>query len=209
MFLSKVKSRGAEGNYTKRGNLICRDSSLCNAQLSSLDYLASFVETTLLVTPFPELSANQLGKLFKKVKKLPEPKWENMNRHEMTYLGWNDNGSQKKYIVAPRDGKLVGIYGDFKQVIILNKAFNSVNDKNVKSVVQADVIETVKAILPDTDVANEFLAQLPEIALSKQRAEHAFKQLAEHFYIMIELWKTNGVDEDASIWVIVCTPHEG
>lgn len=54
-----------------------------------------------------------------------------------------------------------------EQVIILNKAFNSVNDKNVKSVVQADVIETVKNILPDTDIANEFLAQLPEIALSK------------------------------------------
>ena len=74
---------------------------------------SAFKQLVELVTPFPELSSNQLGKLFKKVKKLPEPKWENLDRHEMTYLGWNDNGSQKKYIVAPRDGKLVGIYGDF------------------------------------------------------------------------------------------------
>ena len=66
-----------------------------------------------------------------------------------------------------------------EQVIILNKAFNSVNDKNVKAVVQADVVETVKSILPDTEIATDFLNQLPEIATSRQRAERAFKQLAE------------------------------
>ncbi|WP_253952999.1 hypothetical protein [Weissella cibaria] len=62
-----------------------------------------------------------------------------------------------------------------EQVIILNKAFNSVNDKNVKAVVQADVVETVKGILPDIEIATDFLNQLPEIATSRQRAESAFK----------------------------------
>ncbi|HJF38698.1 MAG TPA: hypothetical protein K8V38_08055 [Weissella cibaria] len=48
-----------------------------------------------------------------------------------------------------------------EQIIILNKAFNSVNDKNVRAVVQADVVETVKGILPDTEIATDFLNQLP------------------------------------------------
>lgn len=65
-----------------------------------------------LVIPFPSLSQKQLDKLFRKVKKLKQPEWGNLNLHELTYLGWNDGGNQKKYLVAPYQDRLIGIQGD-------------------------------------------------------------------------------------------------
>ncbi|HJE45784.1 FusB/FusC family EF-G-binding protein [Levilactobacillus namurensis] len=66
-----------------------------------------------LVIPFAQLTPKQLSKLFRKVKKLPQPNWAALNLHELTYLGWNDGGNQKKYLVAPWEDRLIGIQGDF------------------------------------------------------------------------------------------------
>lgn len=38
------------------------------------------------VIPFPQFSTKQLGKLFRKVKKLKQPAWTSLNLHELTYL---------------------------------------------------------------------------------------------------------------------------
>ncbi|MCH5465220.1 FusB/FusC family EF-G-binding protein [Levilactobacillus tujiorum] len=65
-----------------------------------------------LVVPFPSLSQKQLSKLFRKVKKLKQPEWADLDLHELTYLGWNDGGNQKKYLVAPYHDRLIGIQGD-------------------------------------------------------------------------------------------------
>lgn len=65
-----------------------------------------------LVIPFPELSTKQLEKLFRKVKKIKQPEWSNLNLHEFTYLGWNDGGNQKKYLIIPDQKRFVGIQGD-------------------------------------------------------------------------------------------------
>lgn len=64
------------------------------------------------VIPFPQFSTKQLGKLFRKVKKLKQPAWASLNLHELTYLGWNDGGSQKKYLVIPDHERFIGIRGD-------------------------------------------------------------------------------------------------
>ncbi|WP_203640423.1 FusB/FusC family EF-G-binding protein [Levilactobacillus andaensis] len=66
-----------------------------------------------LVIPFPQLTTKQMSKLFRKVKKLKQPEWGSLNLHQLTYLGWNDGGNQKKYLVAPYDGRLIGIQGQF------------------------------------------------------------------------------------------------
>ncbi|BDZ29574.1 FusB/FusC family EF-G-binding protein [Lactiplantibacillus sp. WILCCON 0030] len=66
-----------------------------------------------LVEPFPTLSTKQLSKIFRKVKKLKQPEWANLQLHELTYLGWNDGGNQKKYLVAPFEDRLIGIQGEF------------------------------------------------------------------------------------------------
>jgi len=65
-----------------------------------------------LVFPFPTLSTKQLGKLFRNLKKLKQPEWSGLNLHTLTYLGWNDGGSQKKYLVAPFHDRLIGLQGD-------------------------------------------------------------------------------------------------
>lgn len=73
-----------------------------------------------LVDPFPDLTPKQLSKLFRKVKKLKQPEWASVNRHQLTYLGWNDGGNQKKYLVAPYQGKLIGIQGDMGPKTVKN-----------------------------------------------------------------------------------------
>ncbi|VDG22739.1 FusB/FusC family EF-G-binding protein [Lactiplantibacillus mudanjiangensis] len=66
-----------------------------------------------MIMPFPQLTPKQLTKLFRKVKKLKQPAWPELKRYEMTYLGWNDGGNQKKYLVAPYHDHLIGIQGEF------------------------------------------------------------------------------------------------
>lgn len=65
-----------------------------------------------LIIPFPSLTTKQLSKLFRKVKKLKQPVWSQLALHELTYLGWNDGGNQKKYLVIPDHDRLIGIQGD-------------------------------------------------------------------------------------------------
>lgn len=67
------------------------------------------------VIPFPEVNEKTIGKLFLKVKKLNVPNLSQIDFQELSYLGWNDGGSNKKYMVAIRDEKLVGIQGTFKR----------------------------------------------------------------------------------------------
>ena len=65
------------------------------------------------VMPF-EVSEQQIKKLFPKVKKLKVLVLEGMNLREISYLGWDDKGSQKKYIVTYHEGKLTGLQGTCK-----------------------------------------------------------------------------------------------
>lgn len=66
------------------------------------------------VIPFQELTETRIKKLFPKVKKLKAPLLDELDFKNISYLGWNDGGSNKKFIITPIDGKLVGIYGSFK-----------------------------------------------------------------------------------------------
>ncbi|MBA9028757.1 FusB/FusC family EF-G-binding protein [Peribacillus huizhouensis] len=68
------------------------------------------------VIPFIEVTDKTIKKLFPKAKKLKVPVLESMDLREISYLGWNDKGSNKKYIVALRDHKLVGLQGTFKSI---------------------------------------------------------------------------------------------
>lgn len=66
------------------------------------------------VIPFPTVSDAILKKLFPKVKKLKTPDWGNLEFRDLSYLGWNDYGQERKYIVAEYEGKLKGFKGTFK-----------------------------------------------------------------------------------------------
>lgn len=66
------------------------------------------------VIPFQELTETMIKRLFPKVKKLKVPVLDELDFKKISYLGWNDGGSNKKFIITPINGKLVGIYGTFK-----------------------------------------------------------------------------------------------
>lgn len=65
------------------------------------------------VIPFKEVTEQTIKKLFPKVKKLKTPSLENIDFREISYLGWLDKGSNKKFLIVEYQGKLVGIIGDY------------------------------------------------------------------------------------------------
>lgn len=64
--------------------------------------------------PFRIVTEEAAKKLFPKVKKLKLPKLENIDLTGISYLGWNDNGTNRKYIIIEQEGRLKGYYGNFK-----------------------------------------------------------------------------------------------
>ncbi|MFP6334059.1 FusB/FusC family EF-G-binding protein, partial [Bacillus subtilis] len=69
------------------------------------------------VIPFQQPSSKQIEKVFKKTKKLKQPDWDNIDLKETSYIGWNDSGKQKKYIIMYEDDKLTGVVGDLSTTI--------------------------------------------------------------------------------------------
>lgn len=65
------------------------------------------------VIPFRSIKEQDIKKLFPKAKKLKVPPLEEIDYQELTYLGWIDSGSNKKYIVTEFHNKLIGINGTF------------------------------------------------------------------------------------------------
>ncbi|WP_462410090.1 FusB/FusC family EF-G-binding protein [Neobacillus sp. Marseille-QA0830] len=59
--------------------------------------------------PFPQITEQQLKKMFPKQKKLKLPDLENIDHSRLTYLSWNDIRSNKKFIVYELDGKMAGM----------------------------------------------------------------------------------------------------
>ncbi|WP_103107257.1 FusB/FusC family EF-G-binding protein [Brevibacillus reuszeri] len=73
-------------------------------------------ELSPYVIPFRVVTEQALKKLFPKVKKLKAPKADEINWKELSYLGWFDEGSSRKYIVTHLDNKLVGVHGTFTSI---------------------------------------------------------------------------------------------
>ncbi|QRG66699.1 FusB/FusC family EF-G-binding protein [Brevibacillus choshinensis] len=65
------------------------------------------------VIPFPAITDQTLKKLFPKAKKLKAPSVNDLNLQEHSYVSWQDDGTQKKFLIAEYQGKLVGFQGAF------------------------------------------------------------------------------------------------
>lgn len=65
------------------------------------------------VVPFKEIKEQTIKKLFPKAKKLKMPSLDEINLKEISYLGWIDKGSNKKFLIVEHNNKLVGISGGF------------------------------------------------------------------------------------------------
>ena len=81
-------------------------------------------ELKVIVLPFVQPTKPQLDKLFRKVKKLKQPDWNQLDLREHTYVGWNDSGSQKKFMIYYEEEKLKGITGTLSPTI--NKGICSI-----------------------------------------------------------------------------------
>lgn len=66
------------------------------------------------VLPYKAITEQSIKKLFPKAKKLKIPAIEEMDFKELSYLGWLDKGSNKKFLIVEHNDKLVGISGEFK-----------------------------------------------------------------------------------------------
>ncbi|WP_302372814.1 FusB/FusC family EF-G-binding protein [Enterococcus asini] len=72
------------------------------------------------VIPFEKPSTKQVEKAFRKVKKLKQPNFDELDLREHTYIGWNDPGSQKKYLLFYSEGRLTGLSGNIPSEVKKN-----------------------------------------------------------------------------------------
>lgn len=65
------------------------------------------------VIPFKSVTEQTIKKLFPKAKKLKAPSLQEMDMTEISYIGWHDKGTNRKYLVTVLDEKLTGLQGTF------------------------------------------------------------------------------------------------
>lgn len=72
-----------------------------------------FEEIKRFVEPMDIPSTKQIDKAFRKVKKMQYPELETIDYRDFSYLGWNDSGTNRKYLLRKIDGRFTGVYGSF------------------------------------------------------------------------------------------------
>lgn len=105
--INKILGNLSEEQIFAEFKEVILDRSLTNEKADRL--LLNIKE---MVIPFEIPTNKQLEKTFKKVKKLKVPNFESFDLKESSFIGWNDPGNQKKFIIYYADGKLEGIYGN-------------------------------------------------------------------------------------------------
>jgi hypothetical protein len=84
-----------------------------NTALTRDKFEKLFEEMKQFVIPMAIPSTKQIEKSFRKVKKMQHPDLEAKDFRELSYLGWNDSGTNRKYLLRKIDGRFVGTYGSF------------------------------------------------------------------------------------------------
>lgn len=77
---------------------------------SGQDEVSLFLESLEpYLIPFPHVTANQIKRLFPKVKKLVLPELDDVDFRKLVYLGWRDVATHSLYIVYEAEGTVSGI----------------------------------------------------------------------------------------------------
>lgn len=93
-------------------------------EMKNQEELDQYIQKLLVyLIPFREITDQQLKKIFPKSKKLKLTDISQIDQNRLTYLGWNDPRSNKKFIVYELDGTMVGIESNFSTSI--NKSYCS------------------------------------------------------------------------------------
>ncbi|UFT99642.1 FusB/FusC family EF-G-binding protein [Radiobacillus kanasensis] len=125
------------------------------------------------VIPFQKVSAQTLKKLFPKVKKLKTPSLDDVDWKSISYLGWNDSGSEKKFLVVDdlEKGKLVGLQGTYKPlpnqkgICVICNHFEEVGlfVAHVKGSAQGMFTRKGNYICQNTEACNERITSLDKL----------------------------------------------
>ncbi|MGG1674855.1 FusB/FusC family EF-G-binding protein [Neobacillus sp. NRS-1170] len=78
-------------------------------KISDYEFDQYIQELAQYLLPFPQLTEQQIKKMFPKAKKLKVPELSKLNREQVTYLSWTDISTNKKYIIYELNEKMVGI----------------------------------------------------------------------------------------------------
>lgn len=68
------------------------------------------------VIPFKVITEQSIKKIFPKAKKLKLPNLDNLDLTELSYLGWDDIATNKKFIITFQNNKAVGLHGSFQSI---------------------------------------------------------------------------------------------
>ncbi|WP_419959702.1 FusB/FusC family EF-G-binding protein [Psychrobacillus sp. BM2] len=122
------------------------------------------------VIPFKEITETDIKKIFPKAKKLKIPSLENIDFKEISYLGWLDKGSNKKFLVVEYKNKVVGISGGYKNsnkkgICALCSRTEEIGmfTSSVKGVTQDAFITRGNYICQDSQKCNENIVSLDKL----------------------------------------------
>lgn len=90
---------------------------LLDRKLTHSQFEKIFAELKSFVTPMKAPSIKQLDKCFRKVKKMRYPDFQSIDFQELSYLGWHDTGTNRKYLVCEKNGGFTGVYGSFSPTL--------------------------------------------------------------------------------------------
>lgn len=101
---------------------------LMNIRLSNKEIEAILNKFLEYVVPFELPSPQKLQKVFKKVKKIKIPQFEEYDLKVSSFVGWNELASNRKYIIYYDEKKqLKGLYGEISNQVV--KGFCTICNK--------------------------------------------------------------------------------
>lgn len=116
------------------------------------------------VIPFSELTEQKVKKIFPKAKKLKMPSLDQVDWSAISYLGWNDLGSQKKFIIMEDHHRFVGMQGSYrslhqKGICAICKSHQEVGMfiSEEKGTAKGTFVKRGNYICQDSDICNENL----------------------------------------------------
>ncbi|OZI11804.1 elongation factor G-binding protein [Bacillaceae bacterium SAS-127] len=122
------------------------------------------------VLPFPTVTEQTLKKLFPKAKKLKTSFLKEVNWEGISYLSWEDLGSNKRFIIAPYENKLIGLQGTFnpvtkKSICALCHQYEEVGMfmTEVKGPQQGTFVKRGNYICQDPQACNENMTTLDQL----------------------------------------------
>jgi hypothetical protein len=122
------------------------------------------------VIPFKQVTEKTVKKLFPKAKKLRLPSLDGIDLKELTYLGWNDKGTNKKFIITPYKNDIIGLHGTFTPAS--KKGFCTLCNRHAevglfmsetKGIAQGTFVRRGNYICIDSQKCNENLISLEKL----------------------------------------------